>query len=90
MWRGKVIAESDDTVIVESNHYFPKKSLNMEFFIESDTTSYCGWKGEANYLSVVVESELNQDAAWYYQPPMEAAKEIQDRVAFWNGVEVIE
>lgn len=90
IWKGKIIAESDNTVVVESNHYFPKDSINCESFIESNKTSYCPWKGEAHYFSISVDGDINQDAAWYYPEPKDAAKEIAGRVAFWRGVEVIE
>jgi uncharacterized protein (DUF427 family) len=86
VWNGVVLAESDDTVVVEGNHYFPRSSLREEYFTESDTHSTCPWKGEASYLSVVVDGQENTDAAWYYPEPKPAAKEITDRVAFWRGV----
>jgi len=88
IWKGTVIAQSDETVIVESNHYFPRGSLHNEYFTSSSKTTYCGWKGEANYFSVTVEGETNEDAAWYYENPKDAAKEILGMVAFWRGVEV--
>jgi uncharacterized protein (DUF427 family) len=87
-WNGRVLAESDDTVVVEGNHYFPRASLEEEYFHASDTHSHCPWKGEASYLSVEVDGDVNEDAAWYYPEPKEAAAEIKDRVAFWKGVEV--
>jgi uncharacterized protein (DUF427 family) len=87
-WKGQILAESDDTVVVESNHYFPISSINQEFFRHSDTTSHCPWKGDASYYSIVVDGQENQDAAWYYPTPMDAAREIEGRVAFWRGVEV--
>lgn len=87
-WQGKVIAESDDTVVVEGNHYFPMESLNKEHFTDSSDTSVCGWKGTAKYFNVVVESQVNDNAAWYYPDPKSEAAEIKDRVAFWRGVEV--
>jgi uncharacterized protein (DUF427 family) len=86
IWNGTVIAESDDTVVVEKNHYFPWKSLVHEHFVPSTRTSVCPWKGTANYLSVTVAGEINPDAAWYYPEPKDAAAEIKDRVAFWHGV----
>ena len=88
IWKGQVIAESDDTVVVESNHYFPRDSIRSEFFIASDKSTHCPWKGDASYLSVQVGDETNADAAWYYATPKEAAKDITGRVAFWRGVEV--
>ena len=90
IWNGKVVAQSDDTVVVENNHYFPVSSLSMSFFVPTQTTTVCGWKGIANYYSIVVDDETNVDAAWYYANPKEAAIEINDRVAFWRGVEVID
>jgi len=87
-WNGKVLAESDETVVVEGNQYFPRESVNEEYFEESATHSTCPWKGEASYLSVVVDGQTNKDAAWYYPEPKDAAKEIKGRVAFWKGVKV--
>lgn len=86
IWNGEVLAESDDTVVVEGNHYFPMDSLKTDFFIPSETTSHCHWKGEASYFSIEVEGNTNIDAAWYYKNPKDAAKQIVDRVAFWKGV----
>ena len=83
-----VIAESDDTVIVEGNHYFPAESVKQEFLEQSDFTSFCGWKGMANYYSVSVNGKTNKDCAWYYAEPNDAAKKIKGRIAFWNGVKV--
>jgi uncharacterized protein (DUF427 family) len=87
-WNGVVIAESDDTVVVEGNHYFPRESLGATHFSASTTTSRCFWKGTANYLNVVVDGETNADAAWFYETPSPAASKIQGRVAFWKGVQV--
>jgi uncharacterized protein (DUF427 family) len=87
-WNGTVIAESDDTVVVENNHYFPRESLVEGHFIPNDQTSVCPWKGTASYLSVVVAGETNTAAAWYYPEPKDAAAEIKDRVAFWRGVTI--
>ena len=87
-WNGAVLAESDDTVVVEGNHYFPRASLREEHFRASDTHSVCPWKGTASYLSVIVDGEDNPDAAWFYPEPKDAAAQIRDRVAFWRGVEV--
>ena len=87
-WKGEVIAESDDTVVVEGNHYFPADSIVREHFRESGTHTHCPWKGEASYYDVLAGGEVNADAAWYYPEPKEAAKEIKDRVAFWRGVRV--
>src|SRR5207248_11696968 len=87
-WNGAVLAESDDTVVVEGNHYFPPDSIRREHFRESETHTVCPWKGTASYYDVVVGEEVNSDAAWYYPQPKDAAKEIKVRVAFWRGVQV--
>ena len=87
-WNGMVIAESDDTVVVEGNHYFPRDSVKADLLSDSEATSFCPWKGTASYHSITVEGETNADAAWYYTDPKEAASEIRDRIAFWKGVEV--
>jgi len=88
IWNGKVIAESNDTVVVENNHYFPLGSVNQDYLMNSDRTSFCPWKGTASYYNINVDDETNENAAWYYPEPKDAAKEIKDRVAFWNGVQV--
>ena len=88
IWNGEVIAESDDTVVVEGNHYFPRESVKDSCVSSSDHTTVCGWKGTANYLNVVAGGQTNANAAWYYAEPKDAAKEIAGRVAFWKGVEV--
>ena len=90
IWKDTVIAESDATVIVEGNHYFPVESVSNELLQDSDTTSACPWKGTANYYSIVVDGESNPDAAWYYSEPKDAVSEIRGRIAFWKGVEVVE
>lgn len=87
-WKGAVLAESDETVVVEGNQYFPSDSINREHFRESETHTVCPWKGTASYYDVVVGGEVNKDAAWFYPEPKDAAKEIKDRVAFWRGVKV--
>jgi len=87
-WNGRTIAESDDTVVVEGNHYFPRNSVDDDVLTASDKTTYCPWKGTANYFSITVDGETNQNAAWYYAEPKDAAAEIAGRVAFWEGVEV--
>jgi uncharacterized protein (DUF427 family) len=89
VWKDAVLAESDDTVIVEGNHYFPPGSVNREYLRESETHTTCPWKGLASYYDVVVNGDVNKDAAWYYPEPREAAKHIRGFVAFWNGVEVV-
>ncbi|MGB3292030.1 MAG: DUF427 domain-containing protein [Phormidesmis sp.] len=88
IWNGTVLAESDDTVVVEGNHYFPSGSLLKQFFQPSDHTSHCPWKGTASYYSLEVDGKRNENAAWYYAEPLEAAAEIRGRVAFWKGVEI--
>ena len=88
IWNGTVLAESDATVEVEGNAYFPADSLAREFFRESDTTTQCGWKGTANYYHVEVDGATNEDAAWYYASPLAAAENIRGYVAFWRGVQV--
>ena len=87
-WKGAVLAESDDTVISEGNHYFPEGALNREYFKESSSNTFCPWKGQASYFDLVVDGETNKDAAWYYPEPKEAAKQIKGRIAFWKGVKV--
>jgi uncharacterized protein (DUF427 family) len=87
-WKGVVLAESDDTVVVEGNQYFPPESVNREYFRESETRTVCPWKGTASYYDVVVNGEVNRDAAWYYPQPKDAARQIKDHVAFWRGVKV--
>ena len=87
-WKDTVIAESDDTVVVEGNHYFPLDSLNKDLLEDSDTTTVCPWKGTAHYYHVIVGGDKNADAAWYYPEPKEAASQIRGRVAFWRGVNV--
>lgn len=88
VWQGTVLAESDDTVVVEGNHYFPRESLREEHFSDSAQTSVCPWKGTASYLDISVGDERNDGAAWYYPEPKDAAAEIKGRVAFWKGVQV--
>lgn len=89
-WNGRVIAESHETVIVESNHYFPRSSIVDEYFTASSKTTHCPWKGDATYFNIEVDGSPNVNGAWYYLKPKEAAKEIANRVAFWNGVEITE
>ena len=90
IWRGETIADSEGTVVVEGNHYFPSESVVKKHLKPSPTTSVCAWKGTAHYHSVVVGGEENRDAAWYYPDPKSAAVEIKDHIAFWRGVEVRE
>ena len=86
IWNNEVIAESDVTVVVEGNHYFPASSLNKEFFKTSETSTVCSWKGMANYYDIDVNNKMNRDAAWYYANPTSAASNIAGYVAFWKGV----
>lgn len=87
-WNGTVIAESDDTVVVENNHYFPRSAVRDDVLRDSDHTSVCPWKGTASYFSLEVDGKTNDNAAWFYPEPKDAAEEIRDRVAFWKGVQV--
>ena len=88
IWNNQVIAESDQTVVVEGNHYFPADAIKNEYFASSDTHTVCAWKGTASYYSVVVDGATNKDAAWYYPDPTPAAAQIKGRVAFWKGVKI--
>ena len=90
IWKDTVIAQSDDTIVIEGNHYFPAESVLSVLLTDSDTTSVCPWKGTANYYNVKVDGETNADAAWYYRDPKDAASEIRGRIAFWKGVQIIE
>jgi len=90
IWNGTVIAESNDTVVIEGNHYFPADSIRQEFFINSETHSVCPWKGTASYYSLEVDGKSNRDAAWYYPEVSLLAKGIKGRIAFWKGVEVVD
>lgn len=87
-WNGAVIAESDDIVMVEGNAYFPAEALDPSCFRASDHRTTCGWKGVAHYYDVVVNGQVNSNAAWFYPEPKQAAEEIRGRVAFWRGVSV--
>ena len=87
-WNGKVIALSDDTVLVEGNHYFPESSLDRSCVTFSNHKSMCPWKGQASYYSLVVDGNMNQDAVWYYADPKAEAESIRGRIAFWKGVKV--
>ncbi len=88
VWNGAVIADSDETVVIEGNHYFPRAAVDAALLSDSMTTSICPWKGLAHYHHVTVDGRVNEDAAWYYSDPKEAASAIRDRIAFWKGVEV--
>jgi uncharacterized protein (DUF427 family) len=89
IWNEQVIAESDNTIVVEGNHYFPEDSIKKGFYKASPKHTICNWKGEASYFTLDVNGKQNQDAAWYYPDPKEAAKQIKNRVAFWKGVQVV-
>lgn len=89
IWKNTVLAESDDTVVVEGNHYFPAESLQRDHFRASDHHSVCPWKGTASYYDLVVGDEVNANEAWYYPQAKDAAKQISGRVAFWRGVNVL-
>ena len=89
IWNDVVIAESNDTVVVEGNHYFPDDSIKNEFFKKTNTSTSCPWKGMASYYSVTVNGKTNTDCAWYYPVPNKEAEKLKNRVAFWNGVQVI-
>jgi uncharacterized protein (DUF427 family) len=87
-WNGTLIASSDDTVVVEGNHYFPASAVDAAFLKPSDTTTFCPWKGTAHYHTLMVDGAENANAAWYYPDPKEKAENIRDRIAFWKGVKV--
>ena len=89
IWKDTVIAESDDIVTVEGNHYFPESSLKREFISFSNHKTSCAWKGQASYYSLMVAGEMNTDAAWYYSDPKPEAANIKGRVAFWKGVKIV-
>ncbi len=89
-WNGTIVAESNDTRVVEGNHYVPPNSVNREYFSDSRTTTMCPWKGDASYYTLEVAGARNEDAAWYYPTPKDAAAEIKGYIAFWRGVEVTE
>tara|TARA_R110002124_G_scaffold11165_1_gene53871 strand:+ start:321 stop:602 length:282 start_codon:yes stop_codon:yes gene_type:complete len=90
IWNDQIIAESDDTIIIENNHYFPKESVNETFIKSTDSHTVCPWKGQAHYYDLVVNGNINNDAAWYYPAPSLAAQHIKDYVAFWKGVTITE
>lgn len=90
VWKGTTLASSEDTVVVEGNHYFPPESIDERYFRDSETHTICPWKGQASYKTIVVDGSVNEDGAWYYPEPKPAAAEIKDRYAFWRGVQVEE
>jgi uncharacterized protein (DUF427 family) len=89
IWNGEVVAESDLTIVVEGNHYFPPESVFWDYFQKSDTHTHCFWKGQASYYNLDVNGQVNRDAAWYYPQASNAAKKIENYVAFWRGVQVL-
>jgi uncharacterized protein (DUF427 family) len=90
IWENTIVAETDRTIVIEGNHYFPPSSIKQEFFFPSDTQTTCHWKGVASYYNVKVGEKVNADAAWYYPEPKKAAASIKDHVAFWRGVTITE
>ena len=90
IWNGQILAESDDTIVIENNHYFSPDSIKMEYFKPSNTHTVCPWKGVASYYTLLVDGKENTDAAWYYPEPKYAAKQLKDYVAFWKGVNIKE
>jgi uncharacterized protein (DUF427 family) len=90
IWKGTVVAESNDTVVVEGNHYFPASAVKSEYLLPSNTKTTCSWKGQASYHTLFVNGDANPDAAWYYPEPKDAAANIKGRIAFWKGVQVVD
>ena len=90
IWNGAVVADSNDTVVVEGNHYFPASAVDKKYLLASNTKTMCSWKGQASYYTLFVEGDANPDAVWFYPEPKEAAAEIAGRLAFWKGVRVVE
>jgi uncharacterized protein (DUF427 family) len=90
IWNDQVIAHSDDTVVVEGNHYFPRDDVDTSVLERTRTTTECPWKGTAHYYTIEIDGECNEDAAWYYPSPKAAAEQVRDRIAFWRGVEIVE
>jgi len=90
IWNGKVLAESDNTVVVEGNYYFPADAVKADYLQPSKTSSFCGWKGNCSYHNIVIDGQENRDAAWYYAEPYERAENIRGHIAFWKGVTVKE
>lgn len=88
IWNETILADSNSTIVVENNHYFPKESVNLDYLIKSDTHTHCPWKGKAHYYHIKVDGKLNKDAAWYYPEPKEKASKIKNHIAFWKGVTI--
>ena len=89
IWNGKIIAESNETKVIENNHYFPADSVNKEYLENSETRTACPWKGQASYYNVVADGQSNKNAAWYYPQPKPMTKDIKNYIAFWKGVKVV-
>lgn len=90
VWKGTVVAESNDTVVVEGNHYFPADSIRKDYLLPSNTKTMCSWKGQASYHTLFVNGDANPDVVWTYPDPLPAAAQIKGRVAFWKGVQIVE
>lgn len=88
IWNNQIVAESDETIVIEGNHYFPHSSIKKEYFVPTNTHTVCPWKGTASYYSLKIDGKVNEDAAWYYPETSELAKNIKNYVAFWKGVKV--
>ncbi len=88
IWNETILADSNSTIVVENNHYFPKESVNLDYLIKSDTHTHCPWKGKAHYYHIKVDGKLNKDAVWYYPEPKEKASKIKNHIAFWKGVTI--
>ncbi len=89
IWNNQIIAESQDTIIIENNHYFPPESVHQEFLKHSELHTVCPWKGQASYYDLVVDGKINKNAAWYYPNPKHPAKPIKNYIAFWKGVQIV-
>ena len=89
IWNDTVLAESDETIVVEGNHYFPPEAINQRYFHDSSMHTVCPWKGTASYYDIVVDGQVNQGGAWYYPSPSQAAKQIEGYIAFWRGIRVV-
>ena len=90
IWNGKILAESDSTIVVEDNHYFPEESINDEYFFLTNHHTTCSWKGIASYYNIIVDGKKNENSAWFYPSPKDAAAHIRNYVAFWKGVEIVD
>lgn len=90
IWNDIILAESNKTVIVEGNHYFPPETIKREYFNDSDYSTYCSWKGKASYYHIEAKGITNESAAWYYPDPKDKASHIKDHVAFWKDVKIVD